>query len=272
VPTPHFELSCNTRSPSEAEIGAHLEATWQRFRGLFGVEPARVRVVLRTLGSGESPARADQGGTASRVMAWTVTEGEDLAGQGFSDLSHEIAHLYLLDLMGSPQGLHQPHAWLHEAVACWHESPRFREGRRQWLRDRLHERFPLARLFEMQNPVKEQPLVELTVRLHGQLARGEIEVVEMNRQISAWASSHAQELLDAGVRNMTWYAQSLSVLEFLLEREGTDAVRRMAAGLREGGRMEELLPLLWAQPGGLPSFAERWVEWVEGHVPRSVSP
>jgi hypothetical protein len=265
VPTPHFELSCNTRSPSEAEIGAHLEATWRRFRELFGVEPAPVRVVLRKVASGEAPARADQApaGAVAHVMAWTVREGEDLAGQGFSDLSHEIAHLYFLDLMGNPQGLHQPHAWLHEAVACWHESPSFREARAQWLRERLGERFPLARLFEMQNPVKEQPLVELTVRLHGQLARGEVDVVEMNRQISDWASSHARELRDAGIRNMTWYAQSLSVLEFLLERDGAAAVRRIAAGLRAGSRMEALLPRVCAAPAELLSLEEEWRRRVE---------
>ena len=261
--TPHFELNSNARSPSPAEIGAHLEATWRRFRELFGVEPAPVRVMLRALASGEGAARADQGGTASRLMAWTVKEGEDLEGQGFSDLSHEIAHLYFLEVMGSPEGLHQPHAWLHEAVACWHESPRFREGREGWIRERMHERIPLGQLFEMRNPVKEQPLVDLTVQLHGRLARGEIDVVEMNQQIAAWASSHARELVDAGVRNMTWYAQSLSVLEFLLEREGVDCVRQLAAELRDGARMEELLARRPHYPGGLRSFEEQWASWVE---------
>jgi hypothetical protein len=93
----------------------------------------------------------------------------------------------------------------------------------------------------MRNPVKEQPLVDLTVELHGRLARCAIDVVEMNRQINAWASSQSEQLLAAGVRNnMTWYAQSLSVLEFLLEREGRAFVRQLAEQLREGARMEDL--------------------------------
>lgn len=99
---------------------------------------------------------------------------------------------------------------------------------------------PLAQLFEMRNPVKEQPLVDLTVGLTGGSPAARSSV-EMNRQISAWASSRLQQLLDAGVRNLTWYAQSLSVLEFILEREGGAFVRQMAARLREGARMEELL-------------------------------
>jgi hypothetical protein len=272
VGTPHFAVSCNATSPSRAEIGAHLEATWERFRELFGVEPDPVRVVLTTLAGGGAQARADQGGPPSHVMAWTLTEGEDLEGQGFSDLSHEIAHLYFLDLMGRPEGLHQPHAWLHEAVACWHESPRFRAGRETWIRERLRERTPLAQLFEMPNPVKEQPLVDLTVRLHGRLARGEIDVVEMNRQIAAFASSHAQQLLDAGVRNMTWYAQSLSVLEFILEREGAAFVRQMAEQLREGARMEDLLARSARSAGGLPAFEEQWIHWVETRPVPTIRP
>jgi hypothetical protein len=260
--TSHFSVRCGTTSPSQAEIGAHLEATWQRFRELFGVEPDPVRVVLTTLASSDAPARADQAGATARVMAWTVAEGEDLEGQGFSDLSHEIAHLYFLDLMGNPQGLHQDHAWLHEAVACWHETPRFLAGREAWIRERLHERTPLAQLFGMRNPVKEQPLVDLTVRLHGRLARGEIDVVELNREIAAWASSHSQQLLDAGVRNMTWYAQSLSVFEFILERGGRAFVRHLAAQLREGARMEDVLAQQPLGSGDLRSFEEQWLDWV----------
>jgi hypothetical protein len=264
VATPHFTVSCNTASPSPAEIGAHLETIWQRFRELFFVEPGPVRVVLTTLAGGHAPARADQGESPSRVMAWTVTEGEDLQGQGFSDLSHEIAHLYFLDLMGNPQGLHQPHAWLHEAVACWHESPRFLASREKWIHERLRERIPLAQLFEMRNPVKEQPLVDLTVRLHGRLARGEIDVVEMNRQIAAFASSQSDQIHAAGVRNMTWYAQSLSVLEFVLEREGRIFVRQMAEQLRDGARMHDLLDAQCR--GGLRPFEEQWAHWVETHA------
>ena len=264
--TPHFEVSSSARSPSPGEIGAHLEATWQRFRELFDVEPDRVRVVLTTRAGSDAPTRADQGGSPARVMAWTVAEGEELGGQGFSDLAHEIAHLYFLDLMGNPQGLHQDHAWLHEAVACWHESPRFLAGREAWIRERLVERTPLAQLFEMRNPVKEQPLVDLTVKLHGRLARGEIDVVELNREISAWASGHSQQLMDAGVRNMTWYAQSLSVFEFLLEREGRACVRQLAAQLREGARMGELLARQPHGFGNLRSFEEQWVHWVGAHA------
>jgi len=260
----HFVVSSSVRSPSPDEIVDHLERTWRTFRDLFGVEPAGVRVVLSVASGGaQAAARADQGSIpAGRTMAWSVAEGEDLSGQGFSDLSHEIAHIYFLDLMGNPEGMHQTHAWLHEAVASYHESPSFIANREKWIRERLGERIPLAQLFEMKNPVKESPLVELTVDLHGKLARGEISVVKMNEQISAWASGHAQELVQAGIRNMTYYAQSLSVFQFLLAREGNPFVRSMARRLREGARMEELVQGLSHYPRGIASLEEEWVSWV----------
>jgi hypothetical protein len=40
--------------------------------------------------------------------------------------------------------------------------------------------------------------------------------------------------MEAGVCNMTWDAQSLSVLEFVLEREGRTFVRQLAEQLRGG--------------------------------------
>lgn len=270
VSTPHFAVSSSARSPSPAEIAAHLEKTWQTFRDLFQVEPRPVRVVLSVVAAGApGAARADQGGQggapASHTIAWTVTEGEALQGQGFSDLSHEIAHLYFLDLMGNPQGLHQTHAWLHEAVACYHESPDFVANREKWIRERLGERIALAGLFEMRNPVKESPLVELTVQLHEKLARGEISVADMNHQISSWASSHTQDLMQAGIRNMTYYAESLSVFQFLVERAGRPFVRSMAERLRDGAGMGEVLEDdLRRYPQGISSLEEEWVRWVEG--------
>jgi hypothetical protein len=267
--TPHFVVSSGVKTPSPAEIGAHLEGAWRTFRDLFGVEPRSVRVVVSAVAAqGPGSARADQGGGASSTIAWTATEGEDLQGQGFSDLAHEIAHIYFLDVMGNPDGLHQSHAWLHEAVACLHESPSFVANREKWIRERLGERIPLAQLFEMRNPVKENPLVELTVELHGRLARGEISVAEMNQQISAWASSHSQELMQAGVRNMTYYAESLSVLQFLIAREGKAFVRAMAARLRDGAGMAEILRDVPHYTDGIASLESEWVSWVEAKPPR----
>ncbi|TMB46781.1 MAG: hypothetical protein E6J55_01380 [Deltaproteobacteria bacterium] len=309
--TDHFRVVSNAKKPSPEEIATDLEATWRTFRDLFGVEPAAVEVVITvTSGGGGSSADAGTespaGGPAHRI-AWTIAEGEPLDSQRFSDLSHEIAHIYFLEYMHAG-GLHQAHAWLHEAVACHHEkepsrrhrlqwmrdhlqeriplatlftmknpvkqSPLVeltvqlheklasRRHRLQWMRDHLQERIPLATLFTMKNPVKQSPLVELTVQLHEKLARGEITVDELNRQISAYASSHAEELSRNGIRNMTYYAESLSLFEFLLETEGKTFIREMCQALRRGTSMDEIVRRRKAYPNGLSQLEDAWVAWV----------
>ena len=263
--TDHFRVVSNAKKPSPEEIATDLEATWRTFRDLFGVEPAAVEVVITvTSGGGGSSADAGTespaGGPAHRI-AWTIAEGEPLDSQRFSDLSHEIAHIYFLEYMHAG-GLHQAHAWLHEAVACHHEKEPSRRHRLQWMRDHLQERIPLATLFTMKNPVKQSPLVELTVQLHEKLARGEITVDELNRQISAYASSHAEELSRNGIRNMTYYAESLSLFEFLLQTEGKTFIREMCQALRRGTSMDEIVRRRKAYPNGLSQLEDAWVAWV----------
>ena len=263
--TDHFRVVSNAKKPSPEEIATDLEATWRTFRDLFGVEPAAVEVVITvTSGGGGSSADAGTespaGGPAHRI-AWTIAEGEPLDSQRFSDLSHEIAHIYFLEYMHAG-GLHQAHAWLHEAVACHHEKEPSRRHRLQWMRDHLQERIPLATLFTMKNPVKQSPLVELTVQLHEKLARGEITVDELNRQISGYASSHAEELSRNGIRNMTYYAESLSLFEFLLQTEGKTFIREMCQALRRGTSMDEIVRRRKAYPNGLSQLEDAWVAWV----------
>jgi hypothetical protein len=263
----HFEIVTSVDSPSAAEIGGHLERTWMTFRDLFGVEADPVKVVLSAAsGSAETRSQTDQAreGATQRTMAWMVLPGEDLDSQGFNDLSHEIAHIYFLDVMGNPGGLHQEHAWLHEAVACYHESEPFLRNRRRWMREHLNDRIPLQQLFVMQNPVKQSRLVEMTAELHGQLARGEIDVIEMNERISEYARSHAADLARSGIVNMTYYAQSLSFFEFLLEREGKEFVRRMAHRLRDGESMEQILLEDGGSHSEIALLEASWVEWVKG--------
>ena len=259
--------------PSPTEIRAFLEERWRLFHELFGIKPAPVKVVLApAAGSASGGSRADYGlassqpsapGDPRHVIAWPIAEGEDLHGQGVSDLSHEIAHFYFLDLMGNPDGFHQPHAWLHEAVACLHEGQPFLANRRQWIRDHLGEHVPFEQFFRMKNPVKANPLVELTAQLHEQLVKGEMTVTDMNQRISDFAARHATELAQAGPRQMTYYSQALSVLQFLLEREGVPFLRRLVERLKAGAEMKEMLNERSGFDNGIPSLEAAWVQWVE---------
>jgi len=115
----------------------------------------------------------------------------------------------------------------------------------------------------MTNPQKTNPLVELTVKLQEQLARGEIKVEDMNRQISDFATTHATELSQAGIRNMTYYSESLSLFEFLLATEGKAFIRTMCQSLKAGKSMDDVIRSSKAYPGGIPQLEQAWVAWVQ---------
>jgi hypothetical protein len=263
----HFVVVSSARKPAPGEIAAHLEPAWQTFHDIFGVDPATVKVVVSvTAGAGAPPSQADpdrSGQAPAHEIAWAIKEGEALSSQTFSDLAHEITHIYFIDYMEDRGGLHQAHAWLHEAVACYAERDPFRRNREQWARDHLSDRIPLAQLFTMTNPQKTNPLVELTVKLHEQLARGEIKVEDVNRQIADFATIHATELSQAGIRNMTYYSESLSLFEFLLQTEGKAFLRTMCQALKAGKSMDDVLRSSKDYPRGIPQLEEAWVAWVQ---------
>jgi len=267
-PKSHFVIVSSAKKPAPDEIAGYLEQTWQTFHEVFGVDPAPVKVVISlTSGSGASSSQSDQerpGGQPEQQIAWAIKEGEALSGQTFSDLSHEITHIYFIDYMEDKGGLHQTHAWLHEAVACYSERDPYRKNREQWAHEHINDRIPFEQLFTMKNPQKQNPLVELTVKLHEKLARGEIKVEELNRQISEFATTHATELSQAGIRNMTYYSESLSIFEFLLKTEGKEFIRSMCQALKKGKSMDEIIRGLKAYPKGVSQLEEAWVVWVQG--------
>jgi hypothetical protein len=267
MPKDHFVVVSSARKPAPGEIAAYLEPAWQTFHDVFGVDPEAVKVVVSvTAGAGAPPSQADpdrSGQAPTHEIAWAMKEGEPLSSQTFSDLAHEITHIYFIDYMEDQGGLHQAHAWLHEAVACYAERDPFRRNREQWARDHLSDRIPLAQLFTMTNPQKTNPLVELTVKLQEQLARGEIKVEDMNRQIADFATTHATELHQAGIRNMTYYSESLSLFEFLLQTQGKAFLRTMCQTLKAGKSMDDVLRSSKAYPRGVPQLEEAWVASVQ---------
>jgi len=267
-PNGHFIIQSNARRPTPDEIADYLEQTWQTFRDLFGVEPPPVKVVISlTSGGGAVSAQADQeraAGLSEHLMPWAIKEGEGITHQTFSDLSHEITHIYFIGYMEDKGGLHQAHAWLHEAVACHSERDPYRKNREQWARDHLNDRIPLKQLFAMKNPQKYNPLVELTVELHQKLARGEIKVEALNRQISEFATTHAGELSQAGIKNMTYYSESLSVFEFLLMTEGKAFIRRMCQSLKKGKTMDQIIRTLKTYPKGIAQLEDAWAAHTQG--------
>jgi hypothetical protein len=263
----HFVIESSAKKPSPDEIADYLEQAWQTFHDVFGVNPARVKVVISlTSGSGAPSSQSDQerpAGSPEHQMAWAIKEGEALSSQSFSDLSHEITHIYFIDYMEDKGGMHQGNAWLHEAVACYNERDPYRKNREQWARDHIKDRIPFEQLFTMKNPQKENPMVELTVKLHEKLARKEITVDDVNRQISEFATAHGAELAQTGIRNMTYYSESLSIFEFLLKTEGKEFIRTMCQQLKKGKSMAEIIQTLKAYPKGISQVEQAWMAWVQ---------
>jgi hypothetical protein len=263
----HFVIESGAKKPSPDEIADYLEQTWKTFQDVFGVQPSTVKVIISLTSGAGAGSQSDQerpAGAPQHQMAWAIKEGEPLSSQSFSDLSHEITHIYFIDYMEDKGGMHQANAWLHEAVACYSERDPYRKNREEWARDHVKDRVPFDRLFTMKNPQKENPLVELTVQLHEKLSKGEITVDELNRQISEFATTHGAELAQAGLRNMTYYSESLSVFEFLLKTQGKQFIRTMCQALKQGKSMAEIIGGLKAYPKGLSQFETAWVSWVQG--------
>ncbi len=262
--TGHFIIESGAKNPAPKEIEAYLEHAWQTFEGVFAVKPPSVRVIITVAsGAGTFSDQQKPDNAPQRQIAWAINEGEPLSSQSFSDLSHEITHIYFIDYMDDKGGMHQANAWLHEAVACYSEREPYRGNREQWARDHVKDRIPFDQLFTIKNPQKENPLVELTVSLHERLARGEITVNEVNRQVSEFAASHGADLARAGLRNMTYYSQALSIFEFLLQTEGKDGIRNICQALKKGRSMAEIIGGLKTYPKGLPQFETAWVSWVQ---------
>jgi len=266
-PDSHFTIVSNAKKPTSDEIQRYLEQTWQTFHDVFDVDPAAVKVTINvTPGSGapSSPSGQERlAGTPQRQMPWSIKEGEALSSQRFSDLSHEITHIYFIDYIEDKGRMHQDHAWLHEAVSCHSEQDSSRKIREQWARDHINDRIPFEQFFTMKNPVKESPLVVLTVKLTEKLNRGEITATEMTQQIASMVAAQSAEQSQERIRHLTYYAQSLSVFEFLLKTEGKEFIRTMSQQLKNGKSMVEIIRGLKSYPQGIPQFEGAWVTWVQ---------
>jgi len=266
-PDSHFMIVSSAKKPTSEEIARYLEQTWQTFHDVFDVDPAAVKVTINvTPGSGapSSPSGQERlAGTPQRQMPWSIKEGEALSSQRFSDLSHEITHIYFIDYMEDKGRMHQDHAWLHEAVSCHSEQDSSRKIREQWARDHINDRIPFEQFFTMKNPVKESPLVVLTVKLTEKLNRGEITATEMTQQIASMVAAQSAEQSQERIRHLTYYAQSLSIFEFLLKTEGKEFIRAMSQRLKRGQSMAEIIRGLKAYPQGIPQFEQAWTAWVQ---------
>jgi hypothetical protein len=205
-------------------------------------------------------------GRADTAAAARYLSGRARSRRATKPLSHEACHKYVAALAGharapardAPSGTYGHAAlpdWADEMAATLCEAPAERALRRNYLRANLENRIPLDRLATMEHPVS------VAMRTHaGPPARPADGV-----PFQVVRGEALRELLrdtDAGL----FYAQSLSVGEFLYARGGAAGLRTLFQRLTEGDSLARALaaarrraPALPATPAALEAA---WLEWL----------
>jgi hypothetical protein len=148
--------------------------------------------------------------------------------------------------------------WADEMAATLCESPASRDRRRAYLRANLRERIPLAQLARMEHPV--------SVAVRTRAAGSPLPDTLGGSPVIILRGEEARELL----RNMNaplFYAQALSVGEFILQRGGPRTLRSVTEDLARGRTLDEALRRASASAPGLPPSVQElereWVGWLE---------
>lgn len=203
-------------------------------------------------------------GTADTAAAARYLDARSRSRRAAKPLSHEACHKYVAALApraparNAPRGAYGHAAlpdWADEMAATLCESPTERALRRDYLRANLDHRIPLDQLATMEHPVS------VAMQTHtGRPARPAEGV-----PFKVVRGEELRELLrdtDAGL----FYAQSLSLGEFLYARGGADGVRTLVERLARGDSLAQALgsarrraPALPATPAALEAA---WLDWL----------
>lgn len=230
----------------------------------FGAVAPGAALRLRLRRGGAVHSIAHPRGPADTAAAARYLNARLRSRRAVKPLSHEACHKYVAALAGRAPARHAPrgtygHAglpdWADEMAATLCEAPAERELRREYLRANLDNRIPLGQLATMEHPVSVamQTHTGRPARPAGgvpfQVVRGE-ELRELLRHT------------DAGL----FYAQSLSLGEFLYARGGAAGVRTLVERLAKGDSLAQALasarrraPALPATPAALEAG---WLDWL----------
>lgn len=275
-------------APDEATLArAMLDVDYaaQAFLRYFGEEPPQIAVVV--VSAAADLQRADFTALRARhlrVLPWVVESaapgGEAapvrrLGLEGARPLSHEAGHVFLIAWVdvqlgrrpgagGVAQGSARTEPltygdpslpdWLDEAIATLCEFPELQSQRRQVMRARLAERIPLPELFTMEHPVFAD-------------MRG---LIEQARTEAAAGGQPGRVLRMQGPgaqnpRAAIFYGATLTLSEFLAEREGPTVIGRLVREVLAGKSVADALRAVVRSVPSDPAELERaWVAWLGG--------
>jgi hypothetical protein len=142
--------------------------------------------------------------------------------------------------------------WLDEAGATLTESKATQAERRKYILDNFGSVIPLATLFRAEHPA-----------LPGlrSMAEAQRQSAATGRQQVGPVSVRVQRGMDSMDPGM-FYAQSLSVAEFLAEREGPAFLGRVVDAALRGQSMDEVLQTASRLPKSVAELHRDWSAWV----------
>jgi hypothetical protein len=242
-------------------VGAEDWAALGRaFRAIPLGEPVRVDVRRAGRVARVEYRRAPTDALAARVYAQATAR---FAGQ-VKSLAHEACHGFVAAYADGLDGrARSPGGYGHGALPDWFdemaailcEGDASRERRRVQLRAGLEGRIPLAELAAMEHPLSAE-------RLERAAAGRGLVIEEVPVQLVT-----GPLLRDAlsGTRAELFYAQSLSVGEFLYARGGAPALQALARELAAGRAPDEALRrvhrVVPAVPPGVAPLEAEWLAW-----------
>lgn len=180
-------------------------------------------------------------------------------------LAHEACHTFVAayadDLIGT--GRTSTRAYGHRALPDWFdemaatlcESPELKARRRAQLRAKLDERIPLAEFARMEHPITPERLGRII-----EAARGSDGL-----PVQFLRGPEVESVLD-GTNSNQFYAQALSVGEFMFERGGDVVLQTVARHLVAGRSLDDALRevnrVTPSIPASVAEFEQQWLDWV----------
>ena len=161
-----------------------------------------------------------------------------------STIAHEAMHKLVSEGLRENLGASNilP-AWFSEGTASLAEFPAERAASRKFIREKLKERIELSQLFTMLHPATKGVT-------SAPAAAGAGSGLTMTIRVELSAGEQA------------FYQQSMSLLEFLAEKEGAGFVGQIGMELARGKRMEDVLQQARVAPKDLTGLDVAWSKWL----------
>ncbi len=243
----------------------------QEFQSRYGALEPGAKIDLRVTRAADEQVAFSFAKPASDAKVSQASTKPASAG-GIKALSHEAGHTFFEAWVdekigraaeidhpsqgGPPTGeISYGHpavpAWFNEAVATLLESPQLQKSRYDFLAHHMQDAIPLPNLFTMKHPVVTDRQEALKQAQAAAVNNGGTSVVVMQTDNDSTSQ-----------RETLFYAESLSIAQFMAAEEGPIFIGRVAEGLAKGRTMQEILHDAKNLPADSDQLAKTWRQWL----------